>query len=79
MIKFWKNWRTTVAGLIIAALVALRMTGKITPEMYEFVVGALVAAGLIAASDANNFPPPPAPDPNPARRNIGEDTLNASV
>lgn len=79
MFKFWKNWRTTLAGIAIALLTALRLTGKLPPEVYEYIIGLLVAAGLIAANDANNFPPPPAPAPNLARRNIGENALNASV
>lgn len=48
-----KNWKTTLAGLLIAVLTALKYSGKITPETYEIFLGILSASGLLAAKDSN--------------------------
>jgi hypothetical protein len=59
MNKFLRNWRTTVAGLAIAVLAGLKATNNITPELYETIIGVLIASGLIAAADGNEPPKPP--------------------
>lgn len=58
MFKYlFSNWKTTVVGLIIGILTALKYSGKIPPEVYELIIGALASAGFIAARDGNTNPP----------------------
>lgn len=58
MFKYlFSNWKTTVVGLIIAILTALKYSGKIPPEVFELIVGALASAGFVASKDSDATPP----------------------
>lgn len=48
-----KNWKTTLAGIAVAAIAGATALGWITVEQGVSITGALVAVGLIAAKDGN--------------------------
>lgn len=48
-----KNWKTTTAAILTAAVVSARVLGYISQETMEMAVGLLTAAGLWAAKDHN--------------------------
>lgn len=47
-----KNWKTTIAGIIVAGVAAATALHWITPEVATAILGAAASAGLIAAADA---------------------------
>jgi len=48
-----KNWKTTVAGILVAAIAGATALGYLTAEQAAEITGALTALGLIAATDHN--------------------------
>lgn len=48
-----KNWKTTVAGIAVAAIAVATALGWITAEQSASISAALVSLGLIAAKDNN--------------------------
>lgn len=46
-----KNWKTTVAGVIVAVLAVLTALHYITPEVSGAITTIAVSLGLVAASD----------------------------
>lgn len=48
-----KNWKTTLAGITVAAIAAATALGYLTPEQATAISGALTALGLLAAKDSN--------------------------
>lgn len=48
-----KNWKTTVAGLAVAAIAVATALNWITADQSAAITAALVSLGLIAAKDSN--------------------------
>lgn len=48
-----KNWRTTLAGIIVGGVAAAVALGYITAEVGGQITGVCVALGLIASKDGN--------------------------
>lgn len=48
-----KNWRTTLAGIIVGSVAVAVALGYITPEVGGQITGVCVALGLIASKDGN--------------------------
>jgi hypothetical protein len=48
-----KNWKTTIAGIAVAAIAAASYLGWITAEQAGAITAALTGLGLIAAKDSN--------------------------
>lgn len=48
-----KSWKTTAAGILVAAVAAATALGYITPEQSAAIMGALTAIGLVVAKDSN--------------------------
>ena len=48
-----KNWKTTVAGIAVAAVAAATALHWITGDQATAILGALAAIGLIGAKDSN--------------------------
>lgn len=46
-----KNWKTTIAGIAVAAIAALTALGYLSPEQAASITGALTALGLLSAKD----------------------------
>lgn len=48
-----KNWKTTLAGVIVAALGVASAMGRISPEVAGAILTIATAVGLVAAKDGN--------------------------
>jgi len=48
-----KNWKTTLAGILVVVIPVVTQLGYITPEMAGAIVTILTGLGLIAAKDHN--------------------------
>jgi hypothetical protein len=48
-----KNWKTTIAGLIIAVATYLKTTGSLSVEAFTLVGSVTTAIGLLLAKDGN--------------------------
>ena len=48
-----KSWKTTVAGIAIAAVAAATALHYITGDQATAILGALAALGLVSAKDGN--------------------------
>jgi len=48
-----KNWKTTLAGILVVLIPMATQLGYITPEMAGGIVTILTGLGLIAAKDGN--------------------------
>lgn len=48
-----KNWKTTVAGLLVAAIAAAEYLHYITVEQGMAIIGVLTSLGFIVAKDNN--------------------------
>lgn len=46
-----KNWKTTIAGVLVALITLATYQGWITAEQATSITGALTALGLIVAKD----------------------------
>lgn len=52
--KFFKSWKTALAGIITIATYVLPLVGvPIPPEVLQGVMTVAIGTGLIAAKDAN--------------------------
>ena len=47
-----KNWKTTLAGIIVAVIAGATYLGYLTADQAVAITGTLTALGLIAAEDA---------------------------
>jgi threonine/homoserine efflux transporter RhtA len=47
-----KNWKTTLAGVVVALIAGATYLGYLNAEQAVAVTGTLTALGLIAAEDA---------------------------
>lgn len=59
------NWKTTLAGLIVAAAAFVTHVYPQYAPLVTVVMGVATSAGLLAASDAK-----PKPEPEPDRRGV---------
>ena len=48
-----KNWKTTLAGIGIAAAMVIGQTGNLNPKTQSVVQQIAMIAGLLAAKDSN--------------------------
>lgn len=48
-----KNWKTTVAGIAVAAIAGATALGYLTTEQAASITAALTALGFLAAKDSN--------------------------
>jgi hypothetical protein len=48
-----KNWKTTLGGFVVLAVLALQSQGIITPEVGTLIYQLATGLGLIAASDGS--------------------------
>lgn len=48
-----KNWKTTIAGVLVAVLAAATYFGWLTQDQSLSITSLLTALGLIAAKDSN--------------------------
>ncbi len=48
-----KNWKTSLGGLLLLAILALKALGYITDEQAATLVTAITAFGLIGAADGS--------------------------
>ena len=52
MKQFFSDWKTTITGLLIAAVVVFYMMGKIDGEDLPKIAGFLIATGFILSGDS---------------------------
>lgn len=50
-----RNWRTTLAGIIVGGVAAATALGWITPEIGQSILGIAAAVGLILAKDGSTI------------------------
>lgn len=50
--RLTKNWKTTLAGVIILVSLVLMSFGIITGDQFTAILGAVTAAGLFASKDS---------------------------
>lgn len=55
----FRDWKTTVAGLLLLVLAAAFLLGKITLEQFLTAVAVITGGGLALAKDAGNPPSDP--------------------
>jgi hypothetical protein len=48
-----KNWKTTVSGLLILAMLGIYLLNKITTEQFLTATAFMVSVGLIASKDGD--------------------------